>query len=361
MILKSFNFNIGRAIEAQAKSPMGHGSEFGKGGILFPLLQNHPLWPRMKGLLEFGSQWPTEPIPGEDRIADLNKALSFGNHKGAMSQPKLLLYLVSRDVKHGYSLPLPLNKIKQISCICMALLNIQPQWTFDEYGEIVEKDRLTHDQSFKWTKSGTSVNLLCTDTDLFQQCKFGKCLTRLINWAVVARRKYPNRRILAKKDDIKLAYRRIHLQGDTAVKTVMQSPDLSLALMMLHLLFGGAPGPFEFCVILETICNLNIAIMHSKIWDPYKLCGKNQYLVPPPKFLDDSVPFAKGLELVVDIPVNPQGTADVYIDGLVFLTVDVEGSDNLLRCDRAPLLATDTCLCPLDPEEPIPCKTMKVK
>ncbi len=55
MILKSFDFNIGRAIEAQAKSPMGYGSKFRKGGILFPLLQNHPLWPRMKDLLEFGS------------------------------------------------------------------------------------------------------------------------------------------------------------------------------------------------------------------------------------------------------------------------------------------------------------------
>jgi hypothetical protein len=89
-------------------------------------------------------------------------------------------------------------------------LNIQPQWTINKRGKIVEKDRLTHNQSFKWTKSGTSVNSH-TDTDLLQQCKFGKCLTRLINWADVARRKYPNRRILAKKDDIKSAYRRIHL------------------------------------------------------------------------------------------------------------------------------------------------------
>ncbi len=55
MILKSFDFNIGRAIEAQAKSPMGYGSEFRKGRILFPLPRNHPLWLRMKDLLEFGS------------------------------------------------------------------------------------------------------------------------------------------------------------------------------------------------------------------------------------------------------------------------------------------------------------------
>jgi hypothetical protein len=158
-----------------------------------------------------------------------------------------------------------------------------------------------------------------------------------------------------------LAYRRMHLQGDTAIKTVTQVPNLSLALMMLRLLFGGAPGPFKFCVVLETICNLVIAIMHNESWDPYELCGKNQHPVPPPKFLDDSIPFAKGLELVVDIPINPQGTANVYIDDLISLTVDVEGSENLLRCDRAPLLAMDTCARPVDPEEPIPHKTMEAR
>jgi hypothetical protein len=84
----------------------------------------------------------------------------------------------------------------------MAPLNIQAKWTINERGEIVEKDRLTHDQSFKWTTSGTSVNSR-TDTDLLQQCKFGKCLTRLINWTVAARRKYPNQRIMTKKDDNK--------------------------------------------------------------------------------------------------------------------------------------------------------------
>jgi hypothetical protein len=282
LVLKSFDFNIGRAIEAQAKSPVGYGLEFRKGGILFPLLQNHPLWPCMKDLLEFGSCWPTEPIPEKDRITDLDKALKFGNHKGATTQPELLLKLVSGDVKHGYALPLPLNKIKQIPRICMAPLNIQPQWTINKHSTIVEKNRLTHNQNFKWTKSGTSLNLH-TDTDLLQQCKFGKYLLRLINWTVTARRKYPNRQILAKKDNIKSAYRRMHLQGYTAIKTVMQVPNLSLALIMLRLLFGCAPGLFKFCVVLETICNLIITIMHNKSWNPYELCGKNQHLIPPSK------------------------------------------------------------------------------
>ena len=39
--------------------------------------------------------------------------------------------------------------------------------------------------------------------------------------------------------------------------------------------------------------------------------------------------------------------------------VNVEGLDNLVRCDRVPLLGIETIACPLDPEEPIPRKTME--
>ncbi len=41
--------------------------------------------------------------------------------------------------------------------------------------------------------------------------------------------------------------------------------------------------------------------------------------------------------------------------------MDVKGSENLLHCDRAPLLAMDTCACPEDPEEPISCETMEAR
>ena len=99
--------------------------------------------------------------------------------------------------------------------------------------------------------------------------------------------------------------------------------------------------------------------MHNDKWNPYKLHGRNQHIVPPPKFLDDQIPFAEGLELIVDIPIDPQRTMDVYIDDLVSLVVNVEGTDNLVRCDRAPLLGIDIVLRPLNPTEPIPRKIME--
>ena len=75
---------------------------------------------------------------------------------------------------------------------------------------------------------------------------------------------------------------------------------------------------------------------------------------PPKKYLDDLIPFAEGLELIVVIEIDPRGTTDDYIDDLISLTVGVEGMDNIVRCDCAPLLAFGTCSHPLHENEPIP-------
>ncbi len=145
MVLKRHNFELGKAIKVQSKSPVGYGSEFQKPWILSPLLGNHPLWLQMKSILKNGSQWPTKPILEEERIGDVKEALKFGNHKGAKSQPELLLKLVLNDVIYSYAITLPLDKVIQLLHVCMAPLNIQAQWTFNKLLEIVAKDRLTHD------------------------------------------------------------------------------------------------------------------------------------------------------------------------------------------------------------------------
>ena len=96
---------------------------------------------------------------------------------------------------------------------------------------------------------------------------------------------------------------------------------------LAYVTFGGAPGLYEWSVISETVCNLMTAIKHNDNWDPSTLFGINQHLVTPKKFLDDSIPFTKGLDLIVEIDIDPQGTTDVYIDDLISLAVDVEGTD----------------------------------
>ena len=76
-----------------------------------------------------------------------------------------------------------------------------------------------------------------------------------------------------------------------------------LEIVALRLTFGGAPGPYEWGVLSESICDLSIVIMQDSGWDPTSFCVPNVHLVPPPLFLDYSIPFAEGKDPVITCPV----------------------------------------------------------
>jgi hypothetical protein len=55
----------------------------------------------MKQVLTNESKWPLQPLDKDDRIKDVEEALVFGNHKGAVNQQDLLVKLVTNDVIRG--------------------------------------------------------------------------------------------------------------------------------------------------------------------------------------------------------------------------------------------------------------------
>jgi hypothetical protein len=183
-------------------------------------------------------------------------------------------------------------------------------------------------------------------------CYFRRALRRLINWAVAARKLYPNKRILATKLDVKAAYRRCHLNAAIVVQTCTQIPSEGLALLMLRLTFGGAPCPLEWGSITESICDLANAILLNDEWNHVSLQLPAQHLIPNKIILDDDIPFGIGRDLIVDIPVDPRGTVDLYIDDFCGLTVDID--DNALRLERAPLLALVSAAREVATIEPLP-------
>ena len=136
-VLEKYEFNLGKALEAQRDSPLGPGKEFRPVDVLSAVFSHHPLWSRMKEILTSGSKWPLEDISEEDRESDLNEALTFGNHKGASSKPEVLSKLVNKDIKYGYSLPIPLSSVAKIKGLEMAPMNIMEQNTIDEHGRVV--------------------------------------------------------------------------------------------------------------------------------------------------------------------------------------------------------------------------------
>lgn len=352
LVLKKYKLNTTKAIEAQNSTPMRYGSEFRDPSILASLFQHHPNWEHLKSILTNGSSWKLEEIDEETRVSDLDDALAFGNHKGAEKQPDLLTELVVKDVDYGYALALPLSKIKQLPGICMAPVNIAPQNTIDEYGKIIAKDRLTHDQSYEF-KSGHSVNNRVIEESLLT-CPFAHALRRFINYTVALRQKFPDCRIVCSKIDYKSAFRRMHLNAETAARACIQLPDQDLALMYLRLTFGGKPCPSEWGALSESVCDLTNALLSNREWDPDTLLNPQSLELPEPEFLPDEIKLGKARELVMDIPVQDTGYADVFIDDTFAIVADLPGSDNIKRLERATLLALHTVARPLDDEEPIP-------
>jgi hypothetical protein len=143
----------------------------------------------------------------------------------------------------------------------LAPMNIIHQNTIEEFGRIVGKDRLTHDQSFVFKNgSGLSVNKRVRKEEL-APCMFGATLRRMMKWGCAARRLYPSSPIFINKTDLQSAYRREHLNHLMSVQAMTQLSDENIALIALRLTFEGAPCPSEWGIISETITDLANAII----------------------------------------------------------------------------------------------------
>ena len=128
----------------------------------------------------------------------------------------------------------------------MAPLNIQKQNTIDEQGRIIPKGRLSHNQSFKGG-SGTSVNSRVRKEELLP-CRFGHLTLHQTPDQLNSRSKtkLPGLPIISSKFDCKSAYRRMHLNAETAIQTCTQLPDLGLTLKEPQALLNGESSLKQF-------------------------------------------------------------------------------------------------------------------
>ena len=180
------------------------------------------------------------PINEEQRASDVEAAISRGNHKSAQDREDLLNSLVHDDIVAGFQLPIPIDSTKLIVNGMLAPCGIVDQFSINELGERIEKNRLTHDQSFDFSE-GNSPNSRLIRDDL-PELRYGACLSQIIHYAHALRFAYPRKKIVASKTDLKSAYRRAHLLGPLAAMALTIVG--YYALLSLQLTFGGAYCPF---------------------------------------------------------------------------------------------------------------------
>ena len=95
---------------------------------------------------------------------------------------------------------------------------------------------------------------------------YGNVLLRLIHYIVACRRKFPNKKILLSKSDLKSAYRHYHMDYDTAIQSVTQNSELDITMLTLRLTFGGAQNPNNFSLVSASICDLVNHLLQNNKW-----------------------------------------------------------------------------------------------
>ena len=73
-----------------------------------------------------------------------------GNHKSALKSKKVVEFInktYSKEVRLGWMVPFSLSIIPKLKNACVIPVGVLSQMTMDEYSNVKEKRRLTHDCS----------------------------------------------------------------------------------------------------------------------------------------------------------------------------------------------------------------------
>ena len=336
--LKWYQFDLEKLLSSDpggVRSVTSMGSEFKKSSQLEGLLGNHPKWGKLQSIIDKGSRWPLEPITEKERVKDVEGAIRRGNHKSAQNHRKFLTAALEKEVKKGWELLVPIERAREIPQLAVFPLGVAEQLGVSNSGKFVPKLRVTHDLSFIGDESESSVNSRVIEEGL-EPCMFGHALLRVIHRIVHLRRLHPSKTIWIRKEDIKSAYRRVHLHPDTAVQAATQAifDGNKYLLIPLRLPFGGGPCPSEFCVLSDVITDTTNDLLACKEWVPGEVRSGYTTEIPAPRRLPTDIPFAQALPTSVEIEEGDICKADVFIDDLITVGVDV--GDNLQRIIAAP-------------------------
>ena len=350
-ILEKYDLDVGIALQHQAGTPLAFGSEFRTCELLEPVTSHHPLWPKLRQWLTDGVTFPLKTLNETERMSDLNLAILRGNHKSAKIAITSVKKLLHKEVERGWQLPLPPEKLAKLPGAIVAPLGLVSQNTINDRGEIIPKDRITHDQSFDFSPSNSVNHRVIPDS--LTPCRYGTAMKRLVHYTVDTRRRHPRIRILVTKLDVKAAYRRLHCAASTALSACVIVG--FLALMGLRLMFGASPNPSIWSDLSELMCDLGNQLARCIEWNEHdspdlELPHQQQY-VNPPRYLVDDVPLAMAQPTTVTIDSDDYPYTEVYLDD--FITVFLDLKPMIWKGSRVSLLLLHVLGRPIHKEEPI--------
>jgi hypothetical protein len=270
----------------------------------------------MKDILTQGAHSPLTELSEEERLQDLQEAITYGNHKSASTEKERVTKELEADVIQGWQLPITLDNITNIPEVIVAPLGMVPQATMNEDGSKGMKWRMTHDQTFPFS-STKSVNKRMIFEDL-QECMFGFALRRFLYTLVAYRMRYSQTSFLMSKTDYKSAYRRIHQDGLSAMRSMittvkLDEKDKEIGIICLRATFGNAANPSLFSVISESGTDLVNQLLNI-IRKTNLPASQYDKMIKEPIRFGKSRPFGQARQMIIEPRVSEDGIFDNYIN-----------------------------------------------
>jgi hypothetical protein len=229
--------------------------------------------------------------------------------------------LLTSDVHSGFALPLPTKAIFKIPDVVLAPVGIANQLRISNNGEVIEKNRLTHDQTFKFGPEKSLNNRMRMSE--VNPVVVGWCLSGLLHYIVDLRRRQPCTKIFLMKTDWNRAFQRGHLSApDAAASSCLATPET--CLLSLRMTFGGRANPSEWSNISESACGLVNALQTLPNFHPESYLHLTPAKIPTKSPLDEDIPFKQAGHLSVNIEENDCGKSDIYLDDNIGIAPDLQ-------------------------------------
>ena len=350
-ILKSYDWNFEKAIDAQQNSILQVGSEYRPLEDLEDIFSHHKDWKKFETLLTKGVEYSFDKdkvYTEEMRKSDLANEMKKGNSKNTHGLEEVIMANYTKEIVRGWMIPFLKTSLMKVVGVGVVPIGIASQWTMDKDNNRVIKNRTTHNLSNKM-KSGHSWNGML-DEDLMEPCLFGWCLVRILHRIHDIRQRKPKSRIFISKIDLDAAFRRLHVCTDHALlsTTIIEQ----IAYFLGRLSFGGSDGPGKHDIPSNMCVELAQKIVDDPTWDPKELYSPRAAQIPADKRLPDDIPFGKAHPLKVKIEDEKDCYIDSFIDDLISIILDELGLPE--RGRNAVALALHTFFRPTNPDDPVP-------
>ena len=334
LLLSSNDFNLEDLLHRNGQSVTCYGSEFKPTNELEKLLAFHPRWPALKDKLDNGSKFPVAEATEESRLLDLHQAFDRGNHKSALKNEEFLAEAIEKETKKGWLICIPEDKFDKVPNLVISPMGVADQLGVTATGDFAMKRRVTHDLSFPGQYSGESINSRVIK-EVLEPCMFGHALVRIIHYIVNTRSRFPNKKIWIRKEDLKSAYRRMHLNAETSFQSAIKIKIRGKWYIFIsaRLPFGGSPCPNDFCLLSDIMTDTVNDLLDCNEWQWNEIHSSYLAKIPNAIALDESIPYAQARKLSVDLPVEDNGKADVFVDDIISVAPDI--NDNLQRLRAA--------------------------